>query len=405
MKPPRAVTARPLAGAVRRAAAILLAWPAVASVSCGRADLATTLLDGAQPGTERDWTGAGGASERGGTVTSGGSTAAAGADEGSGTATSGGSTAAAGADGGGGAAGAEAGAGAGGAGGPKGAGRDARIIAVGDTGEGNLAQNEVADRMSEKCLAVGGCHAVMMNGDNFYNHGVLATDDPQWGPKFEQPYDRPGLNGLPFFAVLGNHDHGPTSNGARQAQIAYTLLPVGDGPGMRRSDKWRMPAPYYDVRIGDVHLFGIDTVDFISGDQAADMSARVAASDATWKIVFGHHPRYTSGEHFFDNEPPGMFDMQQAIYCGADMYMAGHDHNLEFIDKGRDERCPGTYFAVSGAGSKTRPASALVPTDPKQLFYTDEIEGFAYMQLEGRALRFEFIDRRGVVLYATTLVK
>ncbi len=87
-----------------------------------------------------------------------------------------------------------------------------RIIAIGDTGEGNLAQNQVADRMSEKCIEVGGCHAVMMNGDNFYDNGVADTGDAQWGPKFEQPYDRAGLNGLPFYAVLGNHDHGPSSN-------------------------------------------------------------------------------------------------------------------------------------------------------------------------------------------------
>ncbi|MDC0677694.1 purple acid phosphatase family protein [Sorangium atrum] len=283
-----------------------------------------------------------------------------------------------------------------------------RIIAIGDTGEGNLAQNQVADRMSEKCIEVGGCHAVMMNGDNFYDNGVADTGDAQWGPKFEQPYDRAGLNGLPFYAVLGNHDHGPSSNGVRQAQIDYSQLPVGDGPGMRMTAKWHMPASYYDVRVGDVHLFGIDTVDFTSDDQARDMSARVAASDATWKIVFGHHPRYTSGAHASDNPSlgmSGMFAMQQAIYCGADMYMAGHDHNLEFIDKGRDEGCPSTYFAISGAGSKTRPVSPSVPTERGQLFFTDKTEGFAYLRFEGRSLLFEFIDKQGAVIFTKTISK
>ncbi|WP_437996054.1 metallophosphoesterase [Sorangium sp. So ce185] len=286
--------------------------------------------------------------------------------------------------------------------------RVVRIIAIGDTGEGNLAQNQVADRMSEKCLAVGGCHAVMMNGDNFYDHGVLDTGDAQWGPKFEQPYDRPGLNGLPFYAVLGNHDHGPSSSGVRQAQIDYSLLPVGDGPGTRMTDKWRMPSAYYDVRVGHVHLFGIDTVDFTSDEQAVDMSARVAASDARWKIVFGHHPRYTSGAHAADNQQlglDGMFAMQRAIYCGADMYMCGHDHNLELIDKGRDELCPDTYFAVSGAGSKTRPWLTSAPNEPGQLFYNDETEAFAYLEFEENVLRFEFIDKQGAVIYAKTIIK
>jgi hypothetical protein len=247
-----------------------------------------------------------------------------------------------------------------------------------------------------------------MNGDNFYDNGVADTGDAQWGPKFEQPYDRPGLNGLPFYAVLGNHDHGPSSNGVRQAQIDYSLLPVGDGPGTRMTDKWHMPASYYDVRVGDVHLFGIDTVDFTSDDQARDMSARVAASDATWKIVFGHHPRYTSGVHASDNQSigtSGMFAMQQAIYCGADMYMSGHDHDLEFIDKGRDESCPNTYFPISGAGSKTRKVTSPVATERGQLFFTDAIEGFAYLRFERRNLLFEFIDKQGVVMFSTLITK
>lgn len=306
-------------------------------------------------------------------------------------------------------AGGATGTGAGGGGGGGGSGsRVVRIIAVGDTGEGNQAQNEVGDRMSEKCLAVGGCQAIMMNGDNFYDSGVASTDDEQWGPKFEQPYDRPGLNGLPFYVVLGNHDYGPTSNGVRQAQVDYSFLPVGNGPGMRTSDKWRMPDSYFDVRIGDVHLFGIDTIDFTSGDQKEDMSARVAASNATWKIVFGHHPRFTSGDHFFDDQLLGllgMFSMQQTIYCGADMLMTGHDHDLELIDKGRDESCPNTYFAISGAGAKTRETFALVPSDERQLFFTDTTEGFAYLQFEGNTLLFEFIDKLGAVLFSKTITK
>ncbi|WP_437730785.1 metallophosphoesterase [Sorangium sp. So ce1335] len=379
MKPPRALS--PLAVSPGSAAAFLLA---LATVSCGVADSAPS------PGVAQD--GTGGGSPAGGRTGGGGS----------------------GADGG-------VGGGAAGLGGVVGSAdvgsvvdapaldlRVIRIIAIGDTGEGNAAQHQVADRMSEKCIEVGGCHAVMMNGDNFYDHGVVDTSDAQWGPKFEQPYDRPGLNGLPFYAVLGNHDHGPSSSGVRQAQIDYSRLLVGGGPGMRVSDKWHMPASYYDVRIRHVHLFGIDTVDFTSSEQADDMSARVAASDATWKIVFGHHPRFTSGAHFSDNEViggAGMFAMQEAIYCGADMYMAGHDHHLELIDKGRDARCPDTYFAISGAGSKTRPASAFVPRDPRQLFYTDATEGFVYLQFEGDRLLLQFIDKHGAVLYAKGITK
>ncbi|XXT15946.1 metallophosphoesterase [Sorangium sp. So ce429] len=389
MKPLRAV--RPLAMARDSLAALLLVWPAVSGgAGCGGAEFttgaggATGGGDGAQAGSGGDRSGAGHNE-----------------DQGTGAATSGGSVAW------GGAIGAGADAADGGVVGPINADlRGVRIIALGDTGEGNVAQNQVADRMSEKCVQVGGCDAVIMNGDNFYDHGVVDTGDAQWGPKFEQPYDRPGLNGVPFYAVLGNHDHGPSSSGVRQAQIDYSRLPVGDGPGRRMTDKWHMPSSYYDVRIRNVHLFGIDTVDFTSDEQAVDLRARVAASNARWKIVFGHHPRYTSGAHFSDNEQigmSGMFDMQRAIYCGADMYMSGHDHDLELIDKGRDALCPNTYFAISGAGSKLRPSGA--PTDARQLFYTDRVEGFAYLQFELDTLLFQFIDKEGAVLYVKAISK
>jgi hypothetical protein len=283
-----------------------------------------------------------------------------------------------------------------------------RLIAIGDIGEGNEGQNAIGDRMSAKCIQVGGCDAVIVNGDNFYDNGVKSVDDAQWIPKFEQPYDRPGLNGLPFYAVLGNHDYGPTSTGNKQAQIDYTFLPVGTGPGKRKSDKWQMPEAYYDVKIGHVHLFAIDTIDFLSAEQENEMSIRVAESEATWKMVFGHHPRFTSGEHYWDNQLlgfGGMFDFQRSIYCGADLFMAGHDHDMELIDKGRDSSCPSTYFAISGAASKTREGFDFTPTDARQLYYEDEIEGFAYLEFEGTKLTLEFINKDGVVTFSKTITK
>jgi hypothetical protein len=80
-----------------------------------------------------------------------------------------------------------------------------RLIAVGDTGEGNLAQAMVGRVMNDKCAAVGGCDAVIMPGDNFYDDGVHDTDDLQFFSKFEEPYALPHLE-IPFYVVLGNHD-------------------------------------------------------------------------------------------------------------------------------------------------------------------------------------------------------
>ncbi len=260
--------------------------------------------------------------------------------------------------------------------------------------------------MNEKCGAVGGCTAVLLLGDNFYDHGVQGVDDTQWGPKFEDVYDRPNLDGLKFYATLGNHDYGLSSMGKADAQIQYTALPVGTGPGHRPSDKWVMLDRWYDVRLQHVHLFSMDTQDGSSA-QKDDMSARIGASNAVWKIVFGHHPRFTSGDHNKDNGLLdilfGMYSAQQRLYCAADMFLTGHDHNMEFIDKGRDAQCPNTFFAISGAGAKTRDSSQ--PTQPNQLFYDHSIEGLAYLEFTDRAMHFEFIDKNGNVLFTHDYAK
>jgi hypothetical protein len=105
-----------------------------------------------------------------------------------------------------------------------------RLLAVGDVGDGNSAQRRVARAMSERCALAGGCDAVLLLGDNFYDRGVSGLDDRQWLTKFEEPYALPFLD-VPFYAVLGNHD--TASNWL--AQIQYSYLTVGSGGATRRS--------------------------------------------------------------------------------------------------------------------------------------------------------------------------
>jgi tartrate-resistant acid phosphatase type 5 len=276
-----------------------------------------------------------------------------------------------------------------------------RLVVVGDAGEGNTAQLLVARAMAAKCAAVGGCDAILMTGDNFYSSGVTDVHDAQWLSKFEEPYGLPSLD-VPFYAVLGNHD---VRTPKWAAQIDYSRLPVGDNAGMRRSQRWNMPAQWYDVRIDHVHLFAFDS-NHPSSAQATDMAARVKRSDAKWKVSFAHHPRYTSGSHHLDEgetENEGLHPMLEAIFCGTDLFVAGHDHNVEFIDKGRHAACPRTHFAVSGAGSKVRASAA--PRDLRSLFFNDDTESFAYVQITENELAFEFVDMCGNVRYRKTVTK
>jgi hypothetical protein len=275
---------------------------------------------------------------------------------------------------------------------------EVRLLVVGDTGVGNPGQTCVGEAMGAICLDRGGCSAVLMAGDNFYDTGVESTNDPQWSTKFEQPYEVPGLP-LSFYPVFGNHDYDGAHLYRRAAQIAYSSLPVGTGPGTRPSSKWTMPAPWYQVTFGGdlVRVFAIDTHDMAGqppNDQPPGLGAQVASAPEKWKVVLGHHPRFTSGAHQSDNETlDDLYDLfadQQDVYCAADLYIAGHDHDREVIDAGQDPECPQTAFLISGAGARIRD-SPFAPVS-HSLFYDDVAVGFALLEITSSALEILVYD-------------
>ena len=124
-----------------------------------------------------------------------------------------------------------------------------RFVAFGDTGEGSEAQHMVANAAELVC-ARQGCDFAMLLGDNFYDVGVTAVDDPQFASKFEEVYD--GLD-MPFYVILGNHDYGSLASDwdRGQYQIDYGLV----------NPKWVMPHFWYTFssESGDTQFFALDT--------------------------------------------------------------------------------------------------------------------------------------------------
>lgn len=274
-----------------------------------------------------------------------------------------------------------------------------RFIAVGDTGEGNQDQYDVADVMQQVC-ADQGCDFVLLLGDNIYDTGVTALDDLQWQEKFELPYANIDL---PFYAVLGNHDYGNLSPDGERAdfQVAYTDV----------SDKWTMPARHYKHAHSNVEFFAIDTQAMNFPDTLADefeaqedwLESELAGASEGWRIVYGHHPYLSNGRHGnagnYDGFPP-KFDISgirlkerfESTVCGAaDLYLCGHDHDREWLE----ETCQGTQFIVSGAGAKLRPFEDTQPTH----WGDDQTEGFTWFEIDDDRLTLQFWDRLGVMNY------
>jgi 3',5'-cyclic AMP phosphodiesterase CpdA len=153
---------------------------------------------------------------------------------------------------------------------------------------------------------------------------------------FERPYRDLLRAGVPFHAVLGNHDI-RTENGA--GQLAY--------PGFGMKGRW------YALRRGPVEFVMLDTNGNVAWQHQLPWLKRVlAASSAPWKVVVGHHPIYSSG--LYGNDRAAIARLTPLFRRhGVQLYINGHDHNYE-----RSRPLDGTtYLTVGNGGASLRPVA------------------------------------------------
>ena len=173
-------------------------------------------------------------------------------------------------------------------------------------------------------------------GDNNYEFGADSTIDSNIG-QFYHNYIYP-YNGIfgqgaafnKFFPALGNHDW--------IAPNAEPYLNYFQLPGNER---------YYNYTKGNCEFFVLDS-DVNEPDgydssstQAAWLKSGLRVSNARFKIVYFHHPPYSSGQH-------GNTDYMQWPFkqWGATVVLCGHEHNYErLVVNGM------TYF-INGLGGK-----------------------------------------------------
>lgn len=254
----------------------------------------------------------------------------------------------------------------------KGGARDTfRFVALGDTGTGDEGQLAVARRMAvlydEQPF-----ETALLLGDNVYPSGD-AADLPE---KFERPYAELLRRGVRFRAVLGNHD---VKNG-RAAQIAYAPFNMGG-------------RAYYSFTAanGLVEFFALDS-NRIDQAQAAWLEGALAASKARWKIVFLHHPPYSSGmKHGSSSNLRSVVEPLFVRY-GVAAVFSGHDHVYERIKPQR-----GVQYFVSGAGGQLRRGN-LDRRSPLFAAGDDQVNSFMYVEVTPERLQFRSIGADGRTL-------
>ena len=239
-----------------------------------------------------------------------------------------------------------------------------RLLAVADSGSGDAAQRAVAVQMVRRHRQRP-VELVLLAGDNIYNDGDIALV----GSHFERPYRELLQAGVPFKAVLGNHD---VRHDGGAGQLAYR--------GLGMEGRW------YSFRRGPVQFLMLDTN---PGDhwptQLSWLRRQLAASQAPWKVVVGHHPLYSEG---FYGDDVRLISRLAPLFktYGVQLYINGHDHNYA-----RTPSLDGTtYLTVGGGGAALRPVQQKRPNARAV-----SVHSFAELDFTKTDLHLQAWDRQG----------
>mmetsp|Transcript_6545 Transcript_6545/g.18880 ORF Transcript_6545/g.18880 Transcript_6545/m.18880 type:complete len:458 (+) Transcript_6545:514-1887(+) len=269
---------------------------------------------------------------------------------------------------------------------------------------------------------------VISTGDNFYESGLTSVADDLFRASYSEVYSAASLKGVPWYAVLGNHDYGetgpvsirkPANCPALAPDCVYGPLPQLDVALRKRDPRWhcgrnfRMP-----LAGGRAEVFFYDTSPFILSYHNAswagqlggiaeqswrgnlkELEAALADSTAAWKLVVGHHPVLSSGGAHGDQS-----ELQQHVQpvlekYGVQAYFSGHDHHLEHL------RVPGTAspdYIISGAGSQVRPVREGEEASQFKYYGSGFVE--ALLKAEEMQLRlFGVTDDNHLPIYVTSI--
>jgi predicted phosphodiesterase len=240
-----------------------------------------------------------------------------------------------------------------------------KFAIIGDSGTGSSAQYSVAKQLiaaRERFKY----EFVLMMGDNLYS----GSGEKDYRKKFEEPYKPLLDSGLKFYAALGNHDNANEKmykpfnmNGER----FYTFKPKAG-----------------------VRVFALDS-NYMDKSQLDWLGKELAASGSDWKIVFFHHPLYSSGEtHGSDDELRLQLE-PLFLKHGVDVVFAGHEH---FYERLKPQK--GIYYFISGGAGKLRKGDVSKTNLTAKAYDT----GYHFMLIElGKSgLNFQAINQDGKVI-------
>jgi hypothetical protein len=242
---------------------------------------------------------------------------------------------------------------------------------IGDNGTGDREEYQIGQQLAAAYQRFP-FPIVLMMGDNIYG-----SDRPQdFVKKFEAPY-KPLLDaGVKFYASLGNHDSREQrfyKNFNMDGKLYYTFK-----------------APKEDVR-----FFALEST-YMDPDQVKWINDELQKSGEKWKIVFFHHPLYSSGKTH--GSQVNLREVLEPLFVRykVSLVLSGHDHVYE-----RMKPQNGIQYFVEGSSGQLREGD-LRKDSPLTASGEDHQQSFMLMEIAGDALTFNTVGLKGAVIDSGT---
>ena len=233
------------------------------------------------------------------------------------------------------------------------------------------------------------------SGDIVNSGGICTGDDSSWNQYIRAYFGlyRESVGSIPFYPSIGNHELYGGNCGVQGYTDVYFL--PGNAPVGHREE-------YYSFDWGNAHFVALDTTqDYSPGSaQYTWLVSDLQTSTQPWKLLFFHHPAYSSGPHGSTSEV--QIDLLPVFEAyGVDVVFNGHDHHYERTCPIRDGACTTpqdggvVYYVTGGGGAPLYPSLGAWFTQYHSSFYH-----FVKAQLSDCLLSLEAIDAQGSVFDA-----
>lgn len=238
-----------------------------------------------------------------------------------------------------------------------------RFLVIGDAGTGDREQNEVAAQIVRWYNEFPFTFALML-GDNIYGR-----ERPQdFAKKFERPYKRLLDAGVKFHAALGNHDD----------------------PNQRYYKPFNLDGKRYRTfKEGNVRFFILDS-NYLDPEQVQWLEKELDDSGSEWKIVYFHHPLYTTARRGPEVELRAILE-PIFVKHGVDVVFTGHEHIYERFKPQR-----GIHHFVVGGGAKLRWGDTR--RGPLTAAAFDRDRSFMIVAIVENKMFFQVVSRGGAVV-------